>query len=502
MKLRFSFLFALLSGLSLGSCTITVPELDETTLSLDTPSHIEVSGEGGEQLVKVSTTASNWTALAGAPWITAIPQGQQLALIAAPNTTGQERSTTVVITAGQTQQKINLRQAAKSNRLELSNNSLHLTTVAGTYVVDLSQAEGHWSATMGEQAAWLKVVAQPERQQLHLTVEENATTTERVGKVYLRNAAGTIVRDLTVHQAGRPLHLLPSEGYFESITQAILFEQARGANLMSLPFNLGTGSYVLSTQSPLFANITYTAWEGKVTSATLNTREALFFRDKAAMLAQHNFFLDEGFQLTEQSQYFRTYLHPSKRVRAVVDAEGEQNTVRFEQLPEQTESFGPVKDLPIDLPEEIDRHAGADELQEMVLLFEMEQGNELDEAQTLTQSTDFYTPLWFNVANPTPGGPVARVYFLRNDGVSYNGMVAYSYHFAQAAPYLYLYKGVPFVTREFHEYLAARGYRFFRAYDARIMYASDKDQQYITFSYHRSANGEGYVLEVMVQFYS
>lgn len=501
MKLRFSLILTLCAGLSLSSCTINVPELDDTTLSLSAPSHFEVGGEGGEQIVNVSTNAEKWTALAGAPWITATPKDGQLAIYVAPNTTGEERTATVVITAGAAQQKLTLRQAAKANLLELNNNSLQLTSAANSYVVPLTQAEGLWSATQGEQTDWLKVVAQPERQQLLLKVEENHSTTPRVGKVYLRNAAGSVVRDLTVHQAARPLYLLPTAEYFGAIADALNSEQARGASVISMPQTAGTGSYVLSTPSPLFANVTYTAWENRVTSATLNTRDKHLFRDSKARLAQHNFLLDQGFKLKEQTQFFSIYEHAQTRVRAVVDAESEQNSVRFEQTPQQTESVAAITSLPIGLPASIDPKASVDDLTALIVNYEMgENANELDEAMTLSQSSDLYTALWFNIAAPKAGEPLSRIYFVRNSG-DQNAMVGYTYQFAEISPYVYFYKGVPFVTRELDAYLTSQGYTFFRAYDARVMYANEKLQHYLTISLRRNPKREGYLLEIMVQYY-
>lgn len=328
MKQLLSIVGALGICLLMPSCQND--QLDEPQLELGEATTLALAPEEGEQVIPIVTNQKQWTAIADADWLEAVPAGKNLLLRIGANTTMTARRAQVVVTAAGLTRSLSVEQRGQEGL------SVDLGLDASSYI-DVGKEGGDirlitksnadtWSAS--SDVEWLKVLARPRMGELALRVEANTTTESRIGNITF--SAGGQSKQLQVKQRGQLHYYLPSTDWGGDFASIERIEKARGSKLQASPdgnARPAVPDYTFATLSAVFPQVKYefVGYGDKMLyAATLvgaNVSEV--YSD-----AFYQFLLEEGYRRVSpesKQEGILEYAHDAKKNRLYISTEGSGN---------------------------------------------------------------------------------------------------------------------------------------------------------------------------------
>lgn len=216
----------------MSSCTSDFEDVANLQVNLAT---VSFDTSGGTTTVEVSSNKewSYMTNLADDSWLTLEQSAGMLKVTASPNTSGQERHATIMVSSGTENKKIDVAQQAVDLEITLSNNEIAFGYKAAGRMVAVSGSNQTWTIEAVNES-WLKVHGKNGGELIYIEVTDNETYEAREATVVLKAPNGE-QRGVKVHQDGITKFFLPMEIINKPYSSAALltFEQDRDNILIS-----------------------------------------------------------------------------------------------------------------------------------------------------------------------------------------------------------------------------------------------------------------------------
>lgn len=272
--------------------TITV---SSNTLTLDAAETKAVAPQ-----ISVTTNYQNWDVSDNAEWLSAIRQGDGIAISTERNASGRERTADVLVFAGSVMKKVIVTQSAADIILEVSPVDFNIAPAGGKFMIDVNTNTSDWTAELDGQPEWISYRKVAGGQMIELTVAENSTAANRQTKMYI--VGGGVQKEVNIIQATSVLgnNILPLLKSMALSNEILKFEENRGSSLVKydggLPEHfLYKQDFRFLTTSPIFHMVRYerTQDDGRLNTAILETNKISYVTSDDFK----NYLVSEGFEI-------------------------------------------------------------------------------------------------------------------------------------------------------------------------------------------------------------
>jgi len=178
------------------------------TVSVDAP-QLTIPSAGGVMTTTVTTNKSQWTATSDQGWASVSPSigvtKQVLSVTATPNTTGQTRTATITVTAGDARALVRVSQDSQAPAATVSVDAPQLTIPAegGVMTTTVTTNQSQWTATSDQGWASVSPSIGVTKQVLSVTATPNTTSQTRTATITV--TAGDASALVRVSQAPEPV---------------------------------------------------------------------------------------------------------------------------------------------------------------------------------------------------------------------------------------------------------------------------------------------------------
>lgn len=246
------------------SCTVVNPVIqDDLILSSD---NISFTKEGGTSKIGFKTTASSieFITQSDASWLSIHSKSDTIYLQAAPNEFS-ERSTTLILHAGNTNRKVSIKQAQAVPSIIMGTEKdpapkeIVLAKTGGEKVIRLSGFLGNITAkVVPATETWLKVDLDVERKEVRIFTEELNSGFAREAGVILENSGAS--KEIKVSQQGSAFYYFPKsieKGSADPKIDVINYETQMG-NVFVKSMNKDSYTYIyFDSSSSMYSGISY-----------------------------------------------------------------------------------------------------------------------------------------------------------------------------------------------------------------------------------------------------
>ena len=347
MRSIFTYLLALLALVFLlpTSCKPD-SDVEEATLELS-PSTLNFTKDGGEQVVTITTNRENWSAFSPQEdaWVKLKEEGSTLRVSVPANPRSEERTTSVIVNAGGVQRRIAIRQSAGEASLTLEQ-TVTFGLEGGSHLITFAEASADAKAELAVPTDWLSISAASAKG-FTLIAKANATKLRRAAKVNV--IRGNSIQEIEVVQEGLPTTLLPLLEFPADLYQVIRYEQGRGHILLE-SVNGGEDEpsvYRFLTKDKTVPFIQYTF--NVPLSPGFMSAETLFFgfNPKEDVPALEAYLKDHGFTLSKSTDQMAVYTSTTIPVSLQTYYFSDGVKLEFTYQPQQPQAYKTFTTLPM-----------------------------------------------------------------------------------------------------------------------------------------------------------
>ncbi len=445
MKTRIYATLLLLVGLLLPSChQDSIPE--PVVIEIAPSGVITLPREASAQEVSIRTNRDSWHFIKSAEWLEVSQSGSTLLIKASANEATESRSAEIVIVSGDSQEKLLIDQAGASSLISTSVSAIETNQWGGSYTVDVVSNLKDWRVETSE--SWITVTPIPAMSEIRISIAEHESREGRMGKIYLSDAHGRGLHEITIHQSGTLYYVLPYLGFIDSSEQVREFELARRSETFTVLdgiFNLYLWGY--KTQSPAFSLVTYMTFNGRYKTSKVFCTNPALFRDLRELQGQKTFLIQQGF--VQQSDLI--FVHPELEVVAEIRKDDSSPHVAYTYQPKQPQAMPSMDSFPY-------RYAnfGAGAL-EHINAWETANGGVFNADRSIVdQAGDTRNIYWFDVAK----APVfASIYNVSTADTPHTMSASFVLLTDRSLVY-FVHKNSLFLTKEFKELMAREGFTY------------------------------------------
>lgn len=274
MKYLLKYTIALVGLLTMGlsGCTrdILLDEENSVELSLSQSEVILLGNKTTKTEVEV-ITKSSWICFSSADWLECTKSENKMLLTAEANTTGCERTTTVIITAGLTTKQVVVKQSA-SGVISTDKREFEVEQWGDTFVIPVYADSKDWEVISSED--WITVRPNVIKGEIQVTVAETVERPDRSANILVRDVNTGNNFAVKITQKGIMFIILPYLEFGSDIEPLMNFERARKSTVIGMPGdNSGPSGEVnkdmwkFATKSKLFTRMEYRFVNDKMTQA-------------------------------------------------------------------------------------------------------------------------------------------------------------------------------------------------------------------------------------------
>ena len=321
-------------------------DVEEATLELS-PSTLNFTKDGGEQVVTITTNRENWSAFSPQEdaWVKLKEEGSTLRVSVPANPRSEERTTSVIVNAGGLQRRIAIRQSAGEASLTLEQ-TVTFGLEGGSHLITFAEASADAKAELAVPTDWLSISAASAKG-FTLIAKANATKLRRAAKVNV--IRGNSIQEIEVVQEGLPSTLLPLLEFPADLYKVIRYEQGRGHILLEA-VDGGEDEpsvYRFLTKDKTVPFIQYTF--NVPLSPGFMSAETLFFgfNPKEDVPALEAYLKDHGFTLSKSTDQMAVYTSTTIPVSLQTYYFSDGVKLEFTYQPQQPQAYKTFTTLPM-----------------------------------------------------------------------------------------------------------------------------------------------------------
>lgn len=351
---KFISLVALMMGLFWGltSCNPNKDDVEDApSLSMDKTS-LDFEASGGEMTVAITATQSTWKAssLDAGKWLDLQVAGNNLTVKVKPNTKSEARKSYVVVTAGNIDRMLLVSQLGADTSLDLKQNTVYTSRDGGTYTVDVTTNDPHWSVQLQTESDWIKVRTDHYTNTVQITIEPSKEDKTREAILMVTSSDLRKAQEIRVVQAGLEAYTLPYlEAKIKSSGHLIAYERGLGNSLRRFLENgpqIGPDDIYNFFHFSVFAERVY-----YVNPKTGGIKQVIDMSMDTKLIESDylQFLMDNGFAEEGRTSVSWIGQNDDRGFRVFVNAMTKGTMVYFNRVPKQEGTYTTWASIPEDL---------------------------------------------------------------------------------------------------------------------------------------------------------
>ncbi len=236
MKRYIIHIYSLLCTLLLATaCTSREEVHQEATLEV-AQAVVELAQASSTTRIEIKTNQANWSYMIANPeeWLTIERDGYALIVSVSANTDGKERSTSILVRAGDAHERILVRQQASQQTGGIIDQPLEFASAGGEQMLSLEAYGKSIALEPAQETPWI-VLRRITSTTYHLRVlpQPEIGAERRTAKLLV--SSGDALHEIVVVQQAQPFYMLPLMGSKLTLAEMMAQEEARGSQLIRRP---------------------------------------------------------------------------------------------------------------------------------------------------------------------------------------------------------------------------------------------------------------------------